>query len=116
MKAGEIHSDMDQTQREETLIQFKSRRLPVLVATDILSRGIDIDNIELIINYDLPRNGEDYVHRIGRTARADAGGTAITLVNNKDKRKFYEIEKLVNKRIEKINLLQNVPKRPNAKK
>jgi superfamily II DNA/RNA helicase len=111
IKAGEIHSDMEQMQREETLIQFKSRRLPVLVATDILSRGIDIDNIELIINFDLPRNGEDYVHRIGRTARADAGGTAITLVNHKDKRKFFEIEKLVNKRIEKINLLQNVPKR-----
>lgn len=104
IKAGEIHSDREQAEREEALIQFRSGRLPVLVATDILSRGIDIDNIDLIINFDVPRNGEDYVHRIGRTARAEAGGTAITLVNKKDKRNFEAIEKLIGKKIEKENL------------
>lgn len=104
IKAGEIHSDREQAEREEVLLQFKSGRLPVLVATDILSRGIDIDNIDLIINYDVPRNGEDYVHRIGRTARAEAGGTAITLVNRKDKRNFDSIEKLIGKKIDKVNV------------
>lgn len=104
IKAGEIHSDREQAEREEALVQFRSGRLPVLVATDILSRGIDIDNIDLIINFDVPRNGEDYVHRIGRTARAEAGGTAITLVNKKDKRNFEAIEKLIGKKVEKENL------------
>ena len=105
IKAGEIHSDKEQAEREEALVQFKSGRLPVLVATDILSRGIDIDNIDLIINFDVPRNGEDYVHRIGRTARAEAGGTAITLVNRRDRRNFDAIEKLIDKKIEKTNLI-----------
>lgn len=104
IKAGEIHSDREQDEREEVLLQFKSGRLPVLVATDILSRGIDIDNIDLIINFDVPRNGEDYVHRIGRTARAEAGGTAITLVNKKDKRNFDAIEKLIGRSIEKLTM------------
>lgn len=105
IRCGEIHGDLEQQQREEILLQFKSGRLPLLVATDVLSRGIDIDNIDLVINYDVPRNGEDYVHRIGRTARAQAGGTAITLVNLKEKRKFEAIEKLVGKNISKANLL-----------
>ncbi len=104
IKAGEIHSDREQGEREEVLLQFKSGRLPVLIATDILSRGIDIDNIDLIINYDVPRNGEDYVHRIGRTARAEAGGTAITLVNKKDKRNFDAIEKLIGRSIDKLTI------------
>ena len=99
MKAAEIHSDLEQAQREETLMQFRSRRLPILVATDILSRGIDIDNIELIINYDVPHNGEDYVHRIGRTARAEAGGLAITLVSPRDIRKFHHIERLIERKL-----------------
>ena len=85
ISAGEIHSDLEQQQREEVLGQFRSGRLPVLVATDILSRGIDIDSIELVINFDVPHDGEDYVHRIGRTARAEADGTAITLINPKSK-------------------------------
>lgn len=99
--ADEIHSDLEQQQREEVLIAFKSRRLPVLVATDILSRGIDIDNIDLVINFDVPHDGEDYVHRIGRTARAAAEGTAYTFVGVKEQRKFAAIEKLVGKEIPK---------------
>ncbi|MEI8058892.1 MAG: helicase-related protein, partial [Ferruginibacter sp.] len=77
------------------------RRLPILVATDILSRGIDIDNIDLVINYDVPHDGEDYVHRIGRTARAEAEGTAYTLISPKEQRKFLAIEKLLGKSVTK---------------
>ena len=105
INVGEIHSDLEQQEREEGLLKFRSGRVPILVATDILSRGIDIDNIDLVINYDVPHNGEDYVHRIGRTARAEAGGTAITLVNLKDKRKFLGIEKLIGKSVDKKNIL-----------
>lgn len=93
--ADEIHSDLDQEKREEVLMKFKSGRLPILVATDILSRGIDIDNIELVINFDVPHDGEDYVHRIGRTARAAADGSAYTFVSVKEQRKFLAIEKLL---------------------
>ena len=99
--ADEIHSDLDQEKREDVLMQFKSRRLPILVATDILSRGIDIDNIDLVINYDVPHDGEDYVHRIGRTARAAAEGTAYTLISPKEQRKFLAIEKLLGKPVTK---------------
>ncbi len=99
--ADEIHSDLDQEKREDVLMQFKSRRLPILVATDILSRGIDIDNIDLVINYDVPHDGEDYVHRIGRTARAEADGTAYTLISPKEQRKFLAIEKLLGKPVTK---------------
>jgi superfamily II DNA/RNA helicase len=99
--AKEIHSDLDQSQREEVLLGFASKRLPILIATDILSRGIDIDQIELVINYDVPPDGEDYVHRIGRTARAATKGAAITLVNQEDFIKFRRIEKLIGKEIEK---------------
>ena len=99
--ADEIHSDLDQTKREDVLMQFKSGRLPILVATDILSRGIDIDNIDLVINYDVPHDGEDYVHRIGRTARAAAEGTAYTFVTVKEQRKFMSIEKLLGKPVPK---------------
>ncbi|MFM1793857.1 MAG: hypothetical protein RL642_242 [Bacteroidota bacterium] len=99
--AKEIHSDLDQVQREEVLLGFASKRVPILVATDILSRGIDIDQIELVINYDVPPDGEDYVHRIGRTARAATKGAAITLVNQDDYIKFKRIEKLIGKEVEK---------------
>lgn len=99
--AKEIHSDLDQTQREDVLLEFASKRLPILVATDILSRGIDIDQIELVINYDVPPDGEDYVHRIGRTARAATKGSAVTLVNQEDHFKLKRIEKLIGQEIEK---------------
>jgi ATP-dependent RNA helicase RhlE len=104
INADEIHSDLEQDKREEILLQFRSGKIPVLVATDILSRGIDIDNIDLVINFDVPHDGEDYVHRIGRTARAEADGTAYTLVNEKEQRKFFEIEKLIEKEIEKCTV------------
>lgn len=99
--ADEIHSDLEQDKREEVLMQFKSKRLPVLVATDILSRGIDIDNIDLVINYDVPHDGEDYIHRIGRTARAEADGTAYTFVSQREQRKFMGIEKLIGNAVPK---------------
>jgi ATP-dependent RNA helicase RhlE len=112
IKAGEIHSDLEQENREDILIQYKSGRLPVLVATDILSRGIDIDNIDLVINFDVPHDGEDYVHRIGRTARAAAEGSAYTLVNPKDQRKFSSIEKLIGKDVTKIAIPESLGEQP----
>ncbi len=97
----EIHSDLEQSKRESVLSTFTSGRIPLLVATDILSRGIDIDTIDLVINYDVPGDGEDYVHRIGRTARAEAEGIAYTLVGEKEQNKFAAIEKLLEKEVEK---------------
>ena len=91
----EIHSDLEQAAREEVLLEFRSRRLQILVATDILSRGIDIDSIDLVINYDVPNDGEDYVHRIGRTARAETDGMAYTFVSEKEQNKFNSIEQLI---------------------
>ena len=93
--AQDIHSDLDQKTREEIMLQFRNRKLHILVATDLLSRGIDIDNIELIINYDVPHEGEDYIHRIGRTARAESEGVAITLISEQEQSKFSRIEKLL---------------------
>lgn len=101
LSADEIHSDIDQDARERVLNRFKSRDLNILVATDILSRGIDIDDIDLVINYDVPHDSEDYIHRVGRTARAEAEGEAITLVNEKDQRRFAAIEELIEKTVEK---------------
>lgn len=98
--------------REDVLLQFKSGRLPILVATDILSRGIDIDNIELVINYDVPHDGEDYVHRIGRTARAAADGTAYTFVSVKEQRKFLGIEKLLGKPVPKAQMPEELGETP----
>lgn len=102
LKAAEIHSDLDQLEREKVLLDFRNEKLQILVATDILSRGIDIDIIDLVINYDVPHDAEDYVHRIGRTARAERNGTALTLVNPKDQRKFADIEKLLEKEVPKL--------------
>jgi ATP-dependent RNA helicase RhlE len=100
----EIHSDLDQASREEVLLEFRSRRLPILVATDILSRGIDIDNIEMVINYDVPNDGEDYVHRIGRTARAETDGVAFTFISEKEQNKFRAIEELLGAPVKKAVL------------
>lgn len=100
-KIAEMHSDLEQNEREDVLLRFKSGRIPLLVATDIMSRGIDIDNIDLVINYDVPHDGEDYVHRIGRTARAEADGVAVTLVSEKEQRKFAAIETLLGKPVPK---------------
>lgn len=97
----EIHSDLEQSEREQVLLEFRSRRLPILVATDILSRGIDIDNIEMVINYDVPNDGEDYVHRIGRTARAETDGVAFTFISEKEQNKFRLIEDLLGSPVNK---------------
>ena len=99
-----ISSDFDQTKREDVLREFKSKRTRVLVATDVLSRGIDIKEIELVINYDVPGDAEDYVHRVGRTARADATGMALTLINEDDMYKFHKIESLIETEIRKLPL------------
>lgn len=116
LAVDEIHSDLEQDKREEVLMYFKSGRLKVLVATDILSRGIDIDNISLVINYDVPHDGEDYVHRIGRTARAAAEGTAITLVSEKEQRKFQRIEQLLGKEVHKEKIPEQFGEGPEYKK
>ncbi|MEO6883171.1 MAG: DEAD/DEAH box helicase [Bacteroidia bacterium] len=99
-----IHSDLEQNERESVMRQFKSRQIQVLVATDIVSRGIDIDGIGLVVNYDVPGDAEDYIHRIGRTARADSTGVAITFINEKDQQKFHNIETLIEKIIFKTPL------------
>ena len=77
------------------MLYFKNRKIKILIATDILSRGIDIEDIDLVINYDVPRDNEDYIHRIGRTARASGTGTAYTFVTETEQRKFSQIEKLL---------------------
>jgi superfamily II DNA/RNA helicase len=96
-----ISSNLDQTKREEVLSSFRSKNTRILVATDVLSRGIDIKDINLVINYDVPHDAEDYVHRIGRTARANTKGEAITLVNPKDMQRMHRIEKLIERELEK---------------
>ncbi len=109
---SEIHSDLEQFEREKVLLNFKNRTLNILVATDILSRGIDIEDIDLVINYDVPNDGEDYVHRIGRTARAENEGVAITLVSEKEQNRFSEIEDLLGREVEKINVPEKFGKTP----
>lgn len=108
----EIHSDLEQDAREQVLASFINNRLKILVATDILSRGIHIDSIDLVINYDVPNDGEDYVHRIGRTARAENEGTAYTLVNEKEQNKFSAIEKLIGKPITKAAIPEALGQTP----
>ncbi len=92
---GQIQSDLEQEQREQVLLDFRSKKTKILVATDILSRGIDIEDIDLVINFDVPHDGEDYIHRIGRTARAASKGAAYTFVTTKELFKFEKIEKLL---------------------
>lgn len=99
-----ISSDLEQKDREEVLSQFRARNTRILVATDVLSRGIDIKDINLIINYDTPQDAEDYVHRVGRTARADQTGVAITLVNEEDMFRLHRIEELIESEIIKLAL------------
>ena len=112
MRASEMHSGLDQSEREETIRDFKNKKIKILVATDILSRGIDIQEIELVINYEVPHDAEDYVHRIGRTARADRTGEAITFINQKQVRNFKDIEKLIEKEVPKLELPKSFEKAP----
>ena len=102
LNVGEMHSDLEQAQRDQIMRDFKSGRINILVATDIVSRGIDIDDIRLVINYDVPHDCEDYVHRIGRTARANNDGCAITFVSEKEQTQFKTIEDFLEKTIYKI--------------
>jgi ATP-dependent RNA helicase RhlE len=104
MRASDMHSGLDQQQREDTIREFKNKKIRILVATNILSRGIDIKEIGLVINYEVPHDAEDYVHRIGRTARADRTGEAITFINQKDVSNFLEIEKLIKKKVPRLTL------------
>lgn len=104
LKVAAMHSDLEQNQREEVIRQFKNGHIHVLVATDIVARGIDIEDIQMVINYDVPHDVEDYVHRIGRTARAGGEGIAITFVAEKEQHKFSAIEKFIEKEIPKAQL------------
>ena len=99
-----IHSDLEQNEREQVLLDFRNRKIQILVATDIIARGIDIKDIELVINFDVPRDAEDYVHRIGRTARAKTQGVGITFINDKEQRDFRDIERLIETTIYKSPL------------
>ncbi|MDQ3046553.1 MAG: DEAD/DEAH box helicase [Bacteroidota bacterium] len=108
LKAKAIHSDLEQGEREEVLRNFRSKSLQILVATDILSRGIDIEDIGLVINYDVPGDAEDYIHRIGRTARAASTGVALTFINEYDQQKFKQIETLIDAEVNKIPLPEHL--------
>lgn len=114
-QAEGISSDLEQEKRERVLQGFKSRRTRILVATDVLSRGIDIKEINLIINFDVPQDAEDYVHRVGRTARADATGVALTLVNEKDMFYFHRIEQLIERQVFKIPMPEQFGEGPEWK-
>ena len=123
LNVGEMHSDLEQSQREEILHDFRNGKVNILVATDIVARGIDIDDIRLVINFDVPHDCEDYVHRIGRTARANNDGCAITFVNEAEQTKFYQIEKFLDKSIYKLQIPDELgegpeylPKTENKKK
>lgn len=104
INVAEMHSDLDQKKREETMMDFRNNHISVLVATDIISRGIDIDDINLIINYDVPSDPEDYVHRVGRTARAGRGGYALTLVCNADRGRLKDIIRLTGNNLTKYDI------------
>lgn len=99
IKVKAFHSDLEQNEREDILRSFKNKQLPVIIGTDALSRGIDVEGIDLVVNYDCPADPEDYIHRIGRTARAATKGTAITFVNERDQGKLNNIEALIGKEI-----------------
>jgi superfamily II DNA/RNA helicase len=102
--AHAFHSDLEQSERETIMNKFRAKKLQVLIGTDVLSRGIDIVGISLVVNYDVPGDPEDYVHRIGRTARADTTGTAVTFINEKDQNRFARIEALIGYEVQKLPL------------
>lgn len=111
-KVSEMHSDLDQRQRDQVMLDFKAGKTNLIIATDIISRGIDIDNIDTVINYDVPGEAEDYVHRIGRTARANKEGTSITFISEKEIGKFKKIEKLLEKEVMKLSMPEGFEKGP----
>ena len=107
-----MHSDLEQAQREEVMLNFKNNKVKILVATDIVARGIDIEDIGLVLNYDVPHDPEDYIHRIGRTARAAATGSAVTFVSEAEQGKFHQIEKFIERDIRKAELPESVGEGP----
>ena len=107
-----MSSDLEQREREEVMGQFKAKKFKTLVATDIVSRGIDIKGISLVINYDIPSDAEDYIHRIGRTGRNESDGHAITLINDRDQILFFNIEALMDKVVDKIPLPDGLGEAP----
>ena len=107
-----MHSDLEQAQREEVMLNFKNNKVKILVATDIVARGIDIEDIGLVLNYDVPHDPEDYIHRIGRTARAAATGSAVTFVSEEEQGKFHQIEKFIERDIRKAELPESVGEGP----
>lgn len=112
LKAKAFHSDLDQKEREDILREFRSKSLPILIGTDILSRGIDVEGINLVVNFNTPHDPEDYIHRIGRTARAATTGVAITFINDKDQKKFAAIETLIGREIPKSPLPEGMGEAP----
>ena len=112
LNVAAMHSDLEQAQREEVMLAFKNNKVNILVATDIVARGIDIEDIGLVINYDVPHDPEDYIHRIGRTARAAATGSAITFVCEEEQGKFHTIEKFIEREIRKADLPESVGEGP----
>lgn len=107
-----FHSDLEQPEREVILREFKNKQVNMLIGTDVLSRGIDVEGISLVINFDVPPDPEDYVHRVGRTARAETTGTAITFISEKDQRKFHSIENLIGNQISKLPLPEAIGEGP----
>ena len=112
LKVAAMHSDLSQPERDEVMYEFRNRRINVLIATDVVSRGIDIDDIQMVINYDVPHDPEDYVHRVGRTARANRDGQAVTLVTTKEMPSLQRIEQLIEKEIEKPELPEGCGEKP----
>ena len=112
LNAAAMHSDLDQAKREEVMLDFKNGKIDLLVATDIVARGIDIEDIGMVVNYDVPHDPEDYIHRIGRTARASATGRALTFVNEKEQGKFRRIEEFMEREVEKLPLPEKLGKAP----
>jgi len=115
LNVGEMHSDLEQAQREAVMHEFKAGRINILVATDIVARGIDIDDIRLVINFDVPHDSEDYIHRIGRTARANNDGVALTFVSEKEQNNFKSIENFLEKEIYKIPIPAELGEAPEYK-
>ncbi len=110
LNVAAIHSDLEQKEREDRLSDFRNGTLPIVVATDVLARGIDINGIDVVINFDVPHDAEDYVHRIGRTARAEASGVALTYINRKDRRRFQRIEEFLTVPVRRLPLPEGLDK------
>jgi ATP-dependent RNA helicase RhlE len=112
LKVMAFSSDFKQSEREQILLDFKNKKLPIIIGTDALSRGIDVEGIDLVINYDAPPDPEDYIHRIGRTARAATTGTAITLINHRDEQKLKRIEAMIGKPVPSMVLPPEIGEAP----